>query len=849
LRFLDQFRNVLVAILAGAAALAAALGDYKDAIVVAVVLLINAVLGYVQEGKAENAMAALKDMLVSTVRVRRDGITVALDPAELVPGDVVLLEAGDRLPADGRFVVAINIGVDESSLTGESVPVDKHAEGPESAAAPPSNVTSVADTPEVDTHDSSSNIPLGEQTTMGFSNTTVVRGRAELLVTRTGMGTEIGKVAALLNEADPGRTPLQVQLDQLGKRLAVVAGIAVSLVFVIHLLQGEDIGRAAIEAIALAIAAIPEGLPAVVTVTLAVGVHQMALRQAIVKRLASVETLGSTTVICSDKTGTLTLNQMTADEVIIASGQRHSVSGRGYGTEGELDPPLPTGTTALLAAALTNDAVIRDGELVGDPTEGALVVVAEKAGLDVNDLRTRYRRVGEIPFDSTTKFMGTFHEGLPGSHHDGVTLLVKGAPDVVLDRAALTDEERQRWEAANHQLASTGRRVLALAHRPWSDAVSADADVQGLTVDALVAIVDPPRPEVRDAIALCASAGITVKMITGDHAATAAAIAADLGINGRAVTGADLDAMTDDELAEAIGSIGVCARVSPEHKVRVVRALQAGHHVVAMTGDGVNDAPALKAADIGLAMGITGTEVTKEAADVVLADDNFATIVGAVERGRAIYDNIVKFVRFQLTTNLAAISTILVGGLLGLPAPLTALQVLFVNLIADGPPAMVLGLDRPAHDVMQRRPRDRHAAILTMHRLTRLALVAVTMAAGTLGVLAYGQAQWGEAVGRTMAFTTFVLFQLVNVFNARSETGSLFSGDTLSNVKLWAVIGAVVVLQVLTVATGPGRQLFETVALSAAQWAIVIAIPFTAVVVDELRKVVDRSRLTPPKGT
>ncbi len=821
LRFLDQFRNVLVLILAGAAGLAAALGDIKDAVVVSFVLLINAILGYVQEGKAENAMAALKEMLVSSIRARRDGLTVALNPEELVPGDVVLLEAGDRIPADGVFLVAISVGVDESSLTGESVPVDKTA------------TLGVIDAASDDAQGE------GERGTLGFSNTTLVRGRAELLVTRTGMQTEIGKVAALLNEANPGPTPLQEQLDQLGKRLALVAGVAVSLVFAIRLLQGDEIGKAAIEAVALAIAAIPEGLPAVVTVTLAVGVHQMAMRNAIVKRLASVETLGSTTVICSDKTGTLTLNQMTATEVVTSSGTRHLVSGSGYSLDGVLDPPLPSGSSLLLAAALANDSTVRDGALVGDPTEGALLVVAEKAGIDVEAYRDAHPRIGEIPFDSTTKFMGTFHEGLAGG---GVTLLVKGAPDVVIDRANLDPDTRRQWEDANNQLASSGRRVLALAHREWTDEVSSDVDVQGLTLDALVAIVDPPRPEARDAITLCAAAGIDVKMITGDHAITAAAIAADLGIKGRAITGADLDAMTDEELAASIETIGVCARVSPEHKVRVVRALQSNNHVVAMTGDGVNDAPALKTADIGVAMGITGTEVTKEAADVVLADDNFASIVGAVERGRAIYDNIVKFVRFQLTTNLAAISTILAAGLLGLPAPLTALQVLFVNLIADGPPAMVLGLDPPGHDVMFRHPRDRDAAILTVHRLLRLFVVAFTMAAGTLGVLVYARQQWGEPVALTMTFTTFVFFQLVNVINARSETGSAFSMDTLSNSKLWIVLAGVVALQVAAVTTGLGRQLFDTVALTPTQWAIVAVVPFSAMVVDELRCAIDRSR-------
>jgi Ca2+-transporting ATPase len=839
-RFLDQFRSTLVAILAGAAVLAALVGDLKDPIIIAVVLFVNAVLGYVQEGRAESAMDALKQMLVAIVRVRRDGAVQEVPADDLVPGDVVLLEAGDRIPADGRFLLAANVEVDEAVLTGESVPVAK----------------------TVDPVDGEG-LPLGDQRSMGFLNTTVARGRAELVVTHTGMATEMGKIAGLMNEAEPGPTPLQVQLDHLGKRLALVAIAAVSLVFVLQLVQGLGLSEALLGAVTLAVAAIPEGLPAVVTVTLALGVRQMALRNAIVKRLASVETLGSTSVICSDKTGTLTVNQMTT-RAIVRGGVVVHVGGEGYGTVGRLsvdgDVPMPDLAGALVPGLLCNDAVLRTDEqgqptLVGDPTEGAFVVAAAKAGFDPDAYRSEHPRIGEIPFDSATKVMATFHrEG------DEVLMAVKGAPDVLLATAAraadaagrpvdLDEDLRRRWTEANESLASRGLRVLAVASRrlPAEEVVGPDGTITDperwmgeLTLEALFGIVDPPRSEARDAIGLCRSAGIDVKMITGDHAVTAAAIAADLGIRGRAVTGADLDAMDDEALARQIADIGVCARVAPEHKVRVVKALQANGHVVAMTGDGVNDAAALRNADIGVAMGITGTEVTKEAADMVLTDDNFATIVGAVERGRTIYDNIVTFVRFQLSTNLGAIATFLAAGLMGLPVPFSPVQVLFVNIIADGPPAMTLGVDPPARGVMRRRPRLPGTAILSGRRVARLVFFGLVMMVGTVGVLAWAEPRYGQDVALSMAFTTFVLFQMVNVFNARAEHVSALSRDALRNAKLWIAIASVVGLQVLLVNVPFLQEVFDTAALSPGQWATCFAVASSVLWAEELRKLVVR---------
>ena len=834
-KFVDQFRSGIVLILVVAAVIAGAVGDLKDTVVIAVVLVINAVLGFVQEAKAETALASLKEMLVAVVRVRRDGQLVEVPTDDLVPGDIVALEPGDRIPADGRLLVAAGLSIDEAALTGESAPVDKWTEP-------------ILAEPGVD-------LALGDRANLAYLNTTVTKGRGELVVTATGMATEMGKVAGLLAEADPGPTPLERQLNQLTARLAMIACAAVALVFALEVSQGVGFGDAALGAVALAVAAIPEGLPAVVTVTLAVGVSQMAKHNAIVRRLHSVETLGSTTVICTDKTGTLTLNQMTAREVV-RGGQRIVVDGLGYGSEGGLHlldgSPSPALGLAREVAALCSDTSVRDGELVGDPTEGALVVLAEKAGLDAEARRRQWPRIGEVPFDSAVKYMATFHPV-----GDEVVGLVKGAPDRLLPMCrsvatadgavtALDDGSRMALLAENDRLAAGGLRVLALASRRLPAAsvtLAADGTVEGpellvgeLTLEALVGIVDPPRDEARDAIALCHGAGIDVKMITGDHATTAASIAASLGIGGHVVSGEQLDAMSDAELEDGINDIGVCARVSPEHKVRVVRALQANRAVAAMTGDGVNDAAALRTADIGVAMGITGTEVTKDAADMVLADDNFATIVAAVERGRTIYANIIKFVRFQLSTNLGAISTILGASLIGLPVPFSPIQVLWVNLIADGPPAMTLGVDPPDGRAMDKPPRRSDAAILDAPVVARLLFFAAIMAVGTLGLFVFARDRWGEEIGLTMTFTTFVMFQMFNVFNARTERESVFSRQLVANPKLLMAVAGVLALQVLAVSWGPLQRLFGTEDLTAAQTGLCLAVASTVLWLEEIRK-------------
>ncbi len=860
-RFLGQFTDLLILILLAAAVVSFAVsGELKTPIVVLVVVFLNAVIGFVQENRAEASLEALRRMLTTTSRVRRDGHLLNVPRAELVPGDIVLVEAGDRVPADGRLLVAVNLEVEEAALTGESHPTTK-------------------DTAPVELDDA----PLGDRTCMVYLNTTVTRGRGELVVTATGMSTEIGRIAGLLRATEAERTPLQRQLDRLAHQLAVLAGVIVAAVFAIGLLRGQSVGDLFLTAVALAVASIPEGLPAVTAVTLAIGVSRMAQEHAIVKRLASVETLGCTSVICSDKTGTLTLNQMTARAVVLQD-RVHHVTGEGYSPEGRIehepgDEPVSL-SAALLPMALCNDAVVRRGddgtwELVGDPTEGAMVVLAAKGGIDVADLRARHPRLAEVPFDSAAKLMATFHDLVDDEGRRVVRLLAKGAPDVLIGRSSRAigpdgaaepiERVADDLHAHNRRLAEEGLRVIAVAQRDlepddWEHVRSLGTDpaelVHDLTLLALVGIVDPPRPEAMAAIADATAAGIRVKMITGDHAGTAAAIGRELGLGGPdghlvAVTGAELDRMSEAQLEAHIDDIAVFARVAPEHKLRLVAALQAKGNVVAMTGDGVNDAPALKKADIGVAMGITGTEVTKEAATMVLTDDNFATIVRAVRRGRTIYDNIVKFVRFQLSTTLGFAALFLLAAIFGIAdgKPFTAIAILWVNLIMDGPPAMALGLDRGDPDIMRRRPRPLDERILTAPRWWAIGTSATVMALGTLAVLAWAPGAEPQAgvptVAGTMAFNTFVLFQFFNILNARSDHRTVFSRQTLTNDKLWLALGAVLVLQVTATHVGFMQSVFDTTSISLEQWAIAVGVASSVLWVEEARKLLVRVRTTP----
>jgi P-type Ca2+ transporter type 2C len=828
--FAAQFRSALILILVVAAVLATAVGDHAEAIAIGIVLLLNATLGYIQESRAASSVEALRRMLVTRARVRRGGRLVDLAGAELVPGDVVLVEAGDRVPADGRLLHAIGLAADESSLTGESTAVEKRAD----AAVP-------------------RDAPIADRVTMLWMNTTVVRGRGELVVTGTGLDTQVGQVAELLAGAEPRPTPLQRQVAVLGRRLVAVAAGAVAAVLVIGLLRGDALVDAVTDAIALAVAAIPEGLPAVVTLTLAVGTARMARRNAIVKRLPSVETLGCTDVICTDKTGTLTRNEMTV-RVLWHAGTRHEVTGDGYGAGGQVLPEPPEMRAASTAMVLCNDAEVEDGTLVGDPTEGALLVLAHKLGADVRRIRSR-PRLDEMPFDSATKLMATVHADGRGA----TDVYVKGAPDVVLARATavagpggavpLDRVWRERITGTIDDLGREGLRTLAVATRrlaPGSEGnAEASALVEDLVLEALVGIVDPPRPGVGAAVALARRAGIDVKMVTGDHPATASAIARQLAIPGETVTGPQLDAMGDRELTDRISRIGVCARVAPEHKVRIVSALQARSRITAMTGDGVNDAAALERADVGIAMGIAGTEVTKEAADLVLADDDFTTIVDAVEGGRTIYDNIRSFVRFQLATNIGAIVTILGARLIGLPNPFTPLQLLWVNLIMDGPPAMALGLDPARPGTMGRPPRDPQDQILDRSRFLQLLVSGAVMAVGTLAAFGWALARGPDDDGSfavSLAFTTFVLFQFFNAVNSRVEQSTAFTRHTLRNGKLWLALAGVLVLQVAAVQLPGVGGVFGTAPLELRHWAIAAVTASSVLIVDELRKAVLRRR-------
>ncbi len=818
----SQFRSFLILVLIAAAILAASIGDLKDGIVILVVVVINASLGFYQEFQAEKSLHALKKMLAFQAKIRRDGYTLEVSADQLVPGDIVILEAGSKIPADGRVITAHTLEVDESSLTGESIPVTKQNQ-------------ILAKT----------SIPLAERNNMLYMNNAVTRGRAEMVVTATGMNTEIGKLANLLTQAEDAATPLQIQLDSLGKRLLLIALVVIIILFASALWRGEPLIQTAFTAIALAVAAIPEGLPAVVTVTLALGMHRMARQRAIVKRLAAVETLGCTTVICTDKTGTLTVNQMTARSLFF-NNQSYSVSGEGYKLAGQI---LPAGSpedlsTLLLPLALCNNSLLQDIQILGDPMEGALLVLAAKGGIDRDQANSQLPRIAEIPFDAEHKFMATFHR-----QDDEIKVFIKGAPEVLIKLSQSVAHKNQilhpfhpkDFLIQNEKMAGSGLRVLALATRSLpADTFQANADlfqyIKELTFIALVGLMDPPRPEAREAIKLCQQAGIAVKMITGDQKVTAFAIAQELGLTGEVIDGSELSGLDDDALASCINAIGVFARTAPEQKVRIINALKADGHIVAMTGDGVNDAPALKIADIGIAMGVSGTDVAREAATMILTDDNFATIVKAVKEGRGIYDNMVKFIRFQLSTNIGAILAVAFAPLLGMPIPFTAVQLLWINIIMDGPPAMSLGIDPARTGSMNEAPRNPEARILSLRRFGNLFSYGLTMATGTLGILYYGLQTGEPRHATTLAFTTFVLFQVFNVFNARSEKNSTFNKHFFANKMLWLALASVILLQILVIHWPPAQTLFHTTALTQPDWLMAIGVSASILLLEELRK-------------
>ncbi|GGL15225.1 cation-translocating P-type ATPase [Planomonospora parontospora] len=839
--WLRQYRDFMQLVLLAAAAINLIVTrDVGTSAVLAGLTVFNAVVGLRQEAKAEESVKALSRMMKTVARVRRDGQAVEIDAEGLVPGDVVLVEAGDRVPADGRICVAASLEIEEAALTGESLPV----------------VKGVDPVPGKDA-------PLGDRTCLGFMNTSVTRGRGELVVTTTGMDTEIGHIADLLADTETEKTPLQKQLDALSKIIATIAGIALALVVVLGLIQGKPFDTLFITGVALAVAAIPTGLPAVVTALLSIGTREIARRNAVMKRLPAVETLGSTSMVCSDKTGTLTLNKMTAREMVIPGQNRFTVSGEGYGTAGEikhvggahidLDP-------YLLPMVLCADAVLDGENLVGDPTEGALIVLAAKGGLDVAGTRGAYPRVGEVPFDSAYKFMATFHEMTGANGAPVVRCYVKGAPDVLIARGTsyrapdgslvpVTDGNRPLALEANDRMARAGERVMVVAQRdldpaafdPGGDLIGL---VRDLTLLAMVGIVDPPRPEAKAAIAECREAGIRVRMITGDHVTTAGSIAAELGIPGRAITGAEFASLTDDELRGQLKEIGVVARVAPEDKLRLVRLLKQTGNVVAMTGDGVNDAPALKAADIGVAMGITGTEVSKEAAVMILTDDNFATIVGAVEYGRALYDNLLKYLRFQMATLVAYIAIFIAAAVLGIAGgiPLTPLQILWVNMVVDIPVAIALGFDEPTRGLMNRAPRPVGAPVLSRANWVRLCLQGAVMTAGSLAAYQIGAGGAGSPAAPTMLLTTLSLFHVAAGLLARDQLNTVFSRAAVPGPTQLRRYALALVLVIAVTEIGLLQRIFGTTGLSVAQWGTCIGLAASLVVLEELLKVVLRHR-------
>lgn len=847
-RLLSQYADVLIYILVAAAVLKAVTGDWVDFTVIVVVIVATGLIGFIQEGRAASALAGLRTMQSLSAQVRRDGDWGVVDSATLVVGDVVRVRSGDRVPADVRLLSSTGLQVDESALTGESVAATKSDD-----PVPP-------------------DAGIGDRTSMLYSGTIVTAGAGEGVVVATGARTEIGHISALVSEQETTDTPLSRQLAHLGKQLSILIGVlAVVMLLVGRLVHGLDTDELISAAIGFAVAAVPEGLPALVTITLALGVQQMARNRAITRKMEAVETLGSTTTICSDKTGTLTQNEMTARTVVTAAGT-YTVEGTGYAPVGRIltadGAPADLGThpdlaAFVLAAALCNDAHVEpagDGwRVVGQPTEGALDVLAAKSGVDVGAVR-----VAAVPFESTHKFAATLDEVPPGAGPGGVSRVVHvvGAPDRLLDRSSterspggeMVPLARDAWEERIDALSARGLRVLAAAVRPAEgvDDLSLSDLEGGLTFLGVVGIVDPPRPEATAAIAEAHAAGIRVKMITGDHRGTATAIARELGIAPSqgpvpALTGADLQAMDDDELREVVRDIDVYARTSPEHKLRIVRALQFHGEVVAMTGDGVNDAPSITRADVGVAMGIKGTEATKEAADIVLADDNFATIERAVEEGRRIYDNIRKAVVFLLPTNGAQSLVILVAVLAGLALPLSPVQILWINLVTALTLSLTLAGEPAEPGIMRRKPRSPSEQVLSGRALALVLIASVVIGAATLLVYLLERDRTDDyAVAQTSAVMMLALGQLAFLLNCRLLNGSAFTRRVLTgNRSLWVSAGALLALQLVFTYAPFMHTWFDSAAIGVRSWLLTAAIAVGVFVVMEgakavVRRVADR---------
>jgi Ca2+-transporting ATPase len=842
----DQFKSLIVGLLVAASGVAFALGENIEGVAILVVIVLNAVIGFLTEWKARQALSALRAQAVPTAQVVRDGEEGQVPAADLVPGDLITLAAGSRVPADGRVVEAVRLQVEEASLTGESHPVSKVAEPVPDPAA-----------------------PLGDQLSMAFLGTTVTDGRGFMLVTATGARTEVGKIGRLIEEAGDQDTPLERKLAQLGHALVgIVLGLC-AVIVVAGWLRGNDFLHMLEVGISLAIAAVPEGLPAVATMTLALGMQRMARMGALVRRLPAVETLGSTTVICSDKTGTLTRNEMTARAYQLGD-RRVEVTGAGYDLSGEFqeaarraDPRADEHLAlALRVGALCCDAALErtnnSATVLGDPTEGALLVAAAKAGLDKDGLEREYARVAEVPFSSESKRMVTVHRNPAG----GLIAFIKGAPGTLTETSStfftsdgvgpMTADDRQKVMARNEELAGQAMRVLALAYKELPDGYQENDLVGDLVFVGLVGMIDPLREEAKAAIETCRQAGIRTVMITGDQQATAAEIGRQLGLDhgpdGQplgAVHGRDLSGLDAGGWQQVVAKTAVFARVSPEHKLRIVEALQARGDVVAMTGDGVNDAPALKKADIGVAMGLKGTEVAKESADMVITDDNFTTIVAAVEQGRVIYANILRFVHYLFSCNLAEILVVFVAILVGWPLPLAALQVLWLNMITDVFPAMALALEPSSPDAMKRTPRDPREPLMNRRFVVLIAwqgtlLAAVTLLAFWIGMQWYGIEGDGLRHAITVAFMTLALAQVWHAFNARSQRRSAFSGQVFGNAWLWAAVVACVALQLLAVYWPFLQTVLHTAPLTLADWGLVAVCSLAPVAVVETVKFIAR---------
>ncbi|WP_353892176.1 calcium-translocating P-type ATPase, SERCA-type [Proteinivorax hydrogeniformans] len=830
--FIDQFKDAMVIVLIFATLISGLLGEYYDSITIIIIIVLNAVLGFFQEFKAEKSLQALAKMTSPKATVIRGGKEQKIDSSDIVVGDIVLLSGGDKVPADIRLIDSQNLEIDESALTGESVPVlKKHQKKVKSAV-------------------------ISDAVNCGFMGTSVTKGKARGMVFATGMKTAMGQIAHMIDSEGNEPTPLQVRLNQLGKVLVSICLLVSFLVVLLGIYRGENIYKMFLAGVSLAVAAIPEGMPAIVTICLALGVQRMLKRRAIVRKLPAVETLGCATVICSDKTGTLTQNKMTVEKIYV-DGKYIDVTGEGYTPKGRflyknsiLDKL--NGKSSLLqllkiASVCNNSKVIKiakklgskNYDIQGDPTEGALNVCCQKADITKEEELIGKELVSELPFDSDRKMMSVVVRD-----KNKLTGYTKGAPDIILSKCKkvlmsgiempLTSERQREIESAISRLANQGYRTLAISYK--SNVISSDEKhvEDGMTFVGLTAIFDPPRKEVFSAVAKCRSAGIRTIMITGDHKATAVSIAKQLKIlppGGRVVTGAELSEYSLSRLMDIIDDVYVFARVSPEHKLKIVKALKEKGHTVAMTGDGVNDGPAIKAADIGIAMGITGTEVTKEAASLVLSDDNFATIVEAVEEGRNIYDNIRKFIRFLLSCNVGEIMTMFLAMLMGLPLPLKPIQILWINLVTDGFPALALGVEKPEEDIMKRKPRKKNQSVfsdgLDFKIFSRGLIISIITL--SLFIIGYRTSNQNIEVARTMAFVSLIVTQLVHVFDCRSENKTIFEMNIFSNFYLIAAVSLSTLLMLAVIYVTPLQKVFSTVPLTMQQWVMifgVVAIPY-----------------------